>query len=207
MEKALEIRPFHQLKRLRVVQLGAVLSAAVLITSRPAWNEDALAHEVIEMVGLALVLACVFGRLWSILYVGGKKNEELVAVGPYSISRNPLYFFSTIGAIGIGMMFGSLIAAIVLGTAIYAVFAFTASKEAMFLRAKFGATYEAYEARTPLFWPNPFLYAESADARFSPRALKRTFRDGLFFLAFFPALEFVEYLRDIGVMPTLLRLY
>ena len=80
-------RPFAQIKRIRLLQAGVPLIAAVLIFSRPAWNEDAAAHELIELTGAGLVLFCIFGRLWSILYVGGRKNSELIDVGPYSITQ------------------------------------------------------------------------------------------------------------------------
>lgn len=200
-------RPFDQKKRLLVMQVGAVLAAGVLLLSRPAWNEAAAAHEFIEVLGLALVVLCVLGRLWSILYVGGKKNAELVTAGPYSMTRNPLYFFSTVGAIGIGLIFGSLIAAVVLGGLTFQVLVVTANKEAGYLTSKFGSAYETYARHTPMFWPNPLRYNDPLEVSFSPVALKSTFFDGLYFLAIFPLIEFVEFLRSIDVIPALITLY
>ena len=43
------------------------------------------------------------GRIWCLTYSSGYKSSELVTQGPYSVSRNPLYFFSFIGLIGIGL--------------------------------------------------------------------------------------------------------
>lgn len=199
--------PFNQKKRLLVMQVGAVLAAALLLLSKPAWNEAAAAHEFIEVFGLGLVVFCVLGRLWSILYVGGKKNAELVTAGPYSMTRNPLYFFSTVGAVGIGLMFGSLIAAVALGCLTFQILVVTAKKEAEYLAAKFGSAYEIYAHHTPMFWPNPLRYNDPLEVYFSPLALKRTFFDGLYFLAIFPLIEFVEYLRSIDVIPALITLY
>ena len=201
------VQPFAQIKRIRLLQVGVVLVAFLMIWTRPAWNEASFLHEAVEFGGVSLVWLCIFGRLWSILYVGGRKNNELITVGPYSITRNPLYFFSTIGAFGTGLMFGSVVVALALGAAALAVFFVTAAKEAVYLRTKFGEAYATYERRTPLFWPNPFLYVESQDARFSPRALKSTFVDGLAFMTIFPLIEFVEYLREIGSIPSFLALY
>lgn len=199
--------PFDQKKGLLAMQVGAVLAAVLLLLSRPAWNEAAAAHEFIEVTGLGLVGFCVLGRLWSILYVGGRKNAELVATGPYSMTRNPLYFFSTIGAVGIGLMFGSLIAAVVLGCLTFQILVLTAKKEAEYLASKFGPAYETYALHTPMFWPNPLRYNDPPEANFSPSALKRTFFDGLYFLAIFPVIEFVEYLRSIDIIPALITLY
>jgi hypothetical protein len=42
---------------------------------------------------------------------------------------------------------------------------------------------------------------------FSPAALARTFRDALYFLAVIPIVEVIEYLRQAGIMPDIIRLY
>ncbi|PLX39127.1 MAG: isoprenylcysteine carboxylmethyltransferase family protein [Hyphomicrobiales bacterium] len=200
-------KPFNQRKRLIVVQTLSVLIVIALLFAQPGWDENSTIHEFIEMAGLALILACVFGRLWSILFVGSRKNKELVTDGPYSITRNPLYLFSTIGAVGIGLTFGSLIVAALLGTLIYAVFHMTARKEEAFLRGQFGAEYDAYAARTPLFWPNFRAYRDAGETTFSPKAVVKTFFDALYFLAAFPAIELVEYLHETGVLPTLFHVF
>ena len=159
------------------------------------------------MVGFFLILVCIFGRLWSILYVGGRKNGELAVSGPYSITRNPLYLFSTIGAFGIGLMFGSIIVSAFLGVCTYAVFGMTVRREEAFLRSKFGPKFEAYVARTPRFWPKLWLYQDEHQHTFSTQALRSTFFDALYFLAIFPAIEGIEYLQVIGYLPTYFWLF
>lgn len=150
-------KAFDQHKRLIVVQVAVVLAVVLLLFSKPALAEGSDGHEVVETIGFVMVLACFLGRLWSILFVGGRKNDELIVSGPFSMTRNPLYFFSTVGAGGIGLMFGSVLAAAVLGLASFLVFRFTARKEAAYLGGKFGPAYAAYAERTPSFWPNPLL--------------------------------------------------
>lgn len=199
---------FVQRKRLIFVRGAAVLAVLLLFLTKPALGEGTNGHETLEFFGFCLVLACVAGRLWSILYVGGKKNEELVSTGPFSMSQNPLYFFSTLGAVGIGLAYGSLVAAAVLGVASFLIFRVTARKEAEYLLGKFGPAYTAYIKTTPRFWPNPLLYHDDDQLQFSTRALKRTFHDGLYFLAIFPAIELIEYLRRTGLLfPALFTLY
>ncbi|MEO5756465.1 MAG: isoprenylcysteine carboxylmethyltransferase family protein [Mesorhizobium sp.] len=198
---------FLQHKRIIFVRAAAVLAVLLLFCTKPALIEGSDGHEMLEFIGLGLVLVCVAGRLWSILYVGGKKNQELVSKGPFSITQNPLYFFSTVGAFGIGLIYGSVLAAVALGLASFVIFRVTARKEAEFLFGKFGPAYLAYAQRTPRFWPNPLLYHDQDELQFSTRALRRTFYDGLYFLALFPAIEAVEYLRASGLFPALLTLY
>src|SRR5690606_15936156 len=157
--------------------------------------------------GFALVLACVGGRMWSILYIGSKKNQELMTSGPYSMTRNPLYFFSTLGAVGVGLIVGSLMVALALGFVVYRVLLATATREAEHLKTLFGATYDSYARDTLMFWPKPSLYRDSPDVVFSPAALKRTFLDGVLFLMAFPLIEAIEHLQVEGYLPILIRLF
>lgn len=197
------VAPFNQRKRLKVVQILSVVMIIGLIFSRPLWNEDTTPHDIMEMLGVGFILACIFGRLWSILYVGGHKNTNLITLGPYSVTRNPLYFFSTLGAIGIGLTFGSLLVAVVFGLLTYLVFRFTALREATFLADKFGDDYAEYARQTPLYWPNIMNYRDSFEITFSTRALFKTFVDAMFFLATVPLLEGLEYLHTQDIVPTL----
>jgi protein-S-isoprenylcysteine O-methyltransferase Ste14 len=193
--------------RLRTVQAGVVLILALLAVSVPAIAEGSTTHEVIEGVGLAGVIAAILGRLWCILYIGGRKSSELVSTGPFSVTRNPLYFFSTVGAVSAGLIFGSLVVASLLGAATYLVFRSTANREAEYLAVAFGSDYQAYAEVTPSFLPNPRLYHDKPVWQFSPPALYSTFRDGLWFLAIFPALEALEVLHLDNTLPVFFKLY
>jgi protein-S-isoprenylcysteine O-methyltransferase Ste14 len=201
----MQFQPVHQRTRIHVVQFGGLVLAAAALLVQPQLNGEL--HEIIEAVGFFLVLACVAGRLWTILYVGAKKNRELVTSGPYSLTRNPLYVFSTIGAAGIGLIHGSIAVAVGLALLAAAIFLITAAREAAHLRATFGSAYEAYARRTPMFWPKLSLYRDQREVEFSPKALKHTFLDCLYFLAAFPLIEFIESLQQGGALPTLARLF
>lgn len=199
-------QPFDQRKRIRIARLGAVPAAGLAVFSQSVFAATAT-QEILELAGLGLILACVFGRLWCALYIGGVKNVSLVVSGPYSMTRNPLYVFSTLGVFGIGLAAGSFLLAFLGGAFAFALLSRTARKEADFLRLRFPEAYPAYEARTPLFWPRLSLYAESEAPEFSPKALKRTFLDALIFLAAFPLLEIVASLQQAGLLPVLFRLW
>lgn len=201
----MRLQPVNQRIRIRIVQAGGIVLGAMLLLTHPAVVGDA--HEAIELAGFGLVLACVAGRMWSILYVGSRKNRELTTTGPYSITRNPLYFFSTLGAVGIGLIHGSLILALALGAFAYLVLVATAEREAEHLKTLFGPGYDSYARETPLFWPRPSQYRDDAEVAFSPSALRRTFLDGLFFLAVFPIIEAIERLQVEGILPVLVRVF
>lgn len=196
--------PINQRTRIRLLQAGGVLLAALALFAAPAIGDEA--HETIELAGVGLVLACIAGRMWSILYIGARKNSDLVTAGPYSMTRNPLYFFSTVGMAGIGLMLGSFVMAAALAVVAWLALGYTASREAGYLRALFGTAYDDYARVTPMFWPKPSLYREPQQASFSPQALRRTFLDGLLFLLVFPLVELVEHAQAAGYLPVLLTL-
>jgi len=198
-------QPVNQKTRVRILQAGGLALAAILLFAHPALSGDG--HEAVEIVATALVLVCILGRMWSILFIGSRKNTELVTTGPYSMSRNPLYVFSVVGAVGVGLFVGSLTLALVLGLAAYIVLSITARKEAVHLEALFGDRYREYAQRTPLFWPRPSLYQEDREVTFSPGALRSTFLDGLIFVAVFPAIELIEHLQEAGRLPILFTLF
>lgn len=201
-----DITAFNQKKRIAALWLISTAALALIAFSGPLWSDADGIHEAIETTGLVLVFLAILGRLWSILFIGAKKNEELVTIGPYSMTRNPLYFFSLTGIAGIGLMFGSLVLTVAMTAAFSIVFHYTSLREAAFLKGKFGGIYDAYAERTPLILPNPALYRSPAEVTFSQRALKTTFFDCLFFLALFPLIEGIEYLQASRYLPVFFHL-
>lgn len=199
--------PFDQKIRIRILQVLSVLAIASLLFSRPIWIDDQPVREILELSGYVLVFVCVFGRLWSILFVGSRKNSELVTTGPYSMTRNPLYFFSVLGVIGIGLAYGSVLVAMMLGGLSCLVLWFTAQKEGAFLKEKFPGKYQAYAAATPLFLPNFRLYKDGGETTFSPTALFKTFIDVLVFIIALPLIEGLEFLHESESLPILMWLY
>ncbi|WP_192384960.1 methyltransferase family protein [Mesorhizobium silamurunense] len=201
----MRVQPVNQSRRIHVARAAGLVAATVILFSQPGLGRGV--HELIQMAGLGLVLTCFVGRMWSILYVGSKKNLELITSGPYSLTRNPLYLFSTLGAAGIGLIHGSIAVALVLGLLSYLIFVITAAKEAEHLKTIFGSRYDSYERCTPMFWPKLSQYTDSPEVVFSPKALKRNFLDGLYFPAAFPAIEAIEQLRAARYLPILITIY
>jgi protein-S-isoprenylcysteine O-methyltransferase Ste14 len=195
---------FQHRRRIAVaVLVGLILIA--LLTIRSAWAGEV--HEYIEDFGVGVIVLTILGRMWCTLYIGGRKSSEIVRTGPYSISRNPLYVFSTLGAAGIGMMTGSLIVSLALAVICYIAFRFVISAEEGYLEKVFGEVYAVYKREVPRFFPNLSLYRETEVLTVKSSMLYRTFTDGLVFFVSCPLLEFVEYLQSVHVLPVLLRLY
>ncbi len=169
--------------------------------------QDELMHEYIETLGLLLILIGIGGRLWATLYIGGRKSAEVVSTGPYSVTRNPLYVFSTIAAAGVGAQTGSYVVACLSMALCAAAFYIVARREERFLVAKLGGAYLSYLERVPRFLPNPLIYRDDAEVTFQTRRLRVTFVDGLVFLAAIPVLEAIEEAQEIGKIPLLFQLF
>ncbi|ABS13524.1 MULTISPECIES: methyltransferase family protein [Brucella/Ochrobactrum group] len=199
-----ELGKYQQRRRLAIGAVVVLLVVALLFVSSQSTGHF---HEYIEAFGLSLIVAAIIGRMWCTLYIGGRKSAEIVQSGPYSVTRNPLYVFSSIGAMGIGAQTGSIIIAIAFGVLCYLAFSVVIRTEEKFLKQNFGKPYEAYCASVPRFFPKFSLFRDDKELIVRPDRIYRTFQDGLVFFVAYPFFEFVEYLQDIHVLPVLLRLY
>ena len=201
--------PDH-LRRVQLIR-KAVLAACILAVcllaalSRTPKGEEGM-HETIEAVGLAMIVICIVGRAWCSLYIGGRKKAEIVDRGPYSISRNPLYVFSFIGALGMGAQTGSIILSFTFLIIAYAVFYATVRREEEWLGAVFGEPYADYVARTPRFWPDFSKWRDQETLEIRPSFFLTTLSDGLAFLLVIPLFEALEHAQGVGWVKALFTL-
>lgn len=205
------MQAFSQHKRMVFIWSLIPVAIAVLLFVGPRTDMGTEYLEAIEMVGLLMAITCLVGRCWSTLFIGSRKNNTLVTRGPYAFSRNPLYVFSTIGAFGIGLMMESLVLGVVSAGLCYLIFSYVIAREEPFLENMFGQDYRDYKAAVPRFFPNPLTVFSARPSHepmtFSPYALRRTFLDGLVFLAVFPLIETIGWLQAHGHITPLLRLW
>lgn len=194
----------HRRKRF-VAFSGGLLLAAMLFTES-LWADGGLMHHLWEWIGYALIVTCILGRTWCALYIGGRKKQVLVDQGPYSLSRNPLYLFSLLGGIGVGLQAGNLVAGLVFGLFVFVIFTSVIQREEAFLRGRFPAEFAAYAARVPRWGPRFSNWHSDAEMTVQPRFVLLTFRDALAFLIAIPVLEGIEMLQVAGWLPVLLRL-
>lgn len=198
-------KPVDQRRRLLWIKAIHLCLLVAFLFNHPGWSANTML--ALQLAGLGTIICSIVGRLWCAVYIGSRKNLELVLTGPYSISRNPLYLFSTMGSVGVGLFCGSIAAALALGIVMSFVFVLTARREAAFLRFKFGAVYDHYEKSTPLLLPNPVLYRRGEDTIFSPRALEATFLDSISFFAIVPVAAVVACLQAAKLVPVLLHIF
>ena len=190
-------------KLLRAIGLFA-LPPLFLCGSR--WSDDGTAHHLIEALGLVLMLLCIAGRSLCSLYIGGRKCSELVTSGPYSVVRNPLYFFSLLGAIGAGMQSGSLLIGAFVGLACFAIFHRLILREEQFLSRQF-PQFSHYRASAPRWIPALRRWQSPRQLSFEPARLFHTLRDSSWFLLAWPIFELIECLQAEGFCREVVSLY
>ena len=99
---------------------------------------------VIGVIGL-LIRASAAGYL--------HKNDQLATSGPYARTRNPLYFGSSILALGAAIAMNSWLSAALLLFYFAFVYTLVMRREEIELRGHHGAEFDAYAKSVPLFFP------------------------------------------------------
>jgi len=197
----------QRVQKIRKWALGlSLLAAVVLAFVTTTWWGEGDFHEALEATGLGAVVVSIVGRAWCSLYIGGRKKAEIVSTGPYSVSRNPLYLFSYVGAFGVGAQTGSVTLALLFVLIAILVFHFTIAREEAWLSNQFGAAYDAYRARTPRLGPDFSKWRDEPELSVRPQFFLTTLRDGLVFLLAVPIFESVDWAQAAGWLPVLVKL-
>ncbi|MBP0441412.1 methyltransferase family protein [Tianweitania sediminis] len=186
-------------KRTLVTWLLAPAWLTILIATQPKGFET-LGYSLVEFTGFFLVFGAVLGRLWCTLYIGGRKDQSLCQSGPYSLTRNPLYFFSFLGLIGVCLAAQNIALMAISAILFLAYYRSVILNEERRLLNLFGSDYILYMARVPRFFPR-FNFPESEDTLLvQSQAFVRSLRDVSWFLAAIVGIEVIEELRQAAVI-------
>ena len=196
-----------QVLRLRALTVLGVLTVLTLPWVASSWPEAGWVNQGIEWLGVAMIIVAVLGRCGCMLYLGGRKGADLVAQGPYSVSRNPLYVFSMLAVGGIGLQTGSLVMGVVLAALAFVVFRWIVSEEEQLLQVAFGASFDAYCAQVPRFWPRFSLWQSPRQAMVDLHGVWKTLRDALPYFLAIPVFEAVEFAQQSGWVHVHVRLF
>jgi protein-S-isoprenylcysteine O-methyltransferase Ste14 len=193
--------------RMRDTRILVVLTILAGIFCKTLYPSDSWSHESMDLIGYLLVTSCAIGRIYSSAFIGGKKNEQLITWGPYSLCRNPLYFFSLLGAAGIGLMSTSIVVfALILG-GFFTIYQDLIRREEEFLLAKFGQAYKDYAARIPRLLPSFKHYTCPGELVFQPAYLTKAVRDAVWWFAPLPLFELAELLQEKRLIMPLMSLF
>ena len=167
----------------------------------------ALERTMVALGNLLIVLGGLL-RIYAALFIGGWKNQRLAAVGPYALSRNPLYVGSLFATLGVGLVTASFTLTAVLFGFIMAYYSRTVAREEAYLEQQFGADYLDYKRSVPRWLPR-------ADARLllpnevtaKPRYVLNGIRDITLVILAYPVCELVRVAHLADWLPALYRLW
>lgn len=141
--------------RYRALVGGMILVPPVFLILFSAPHQESASLRLI-FNGLGWIFFCLYltFRIWSILFIGGKKNRILVTEGPYSITRNPLYFGSFCFSLSAACFFSSAIFLFATLLATYFYLYHVIPDEERLLERAYGESYRSYKSVTPKFIPS-----------------------------------------------------
>jgi protein-S-isoprenylcysteine O-methyltransferase Ste14 len=194
--------------RIAISKLFVVLVFFCLLFTHSIWEKRyPIIPESLFPLGVFLVGIASFGRMWCSLYIAGRKDSELVTEGPYSICRNPLYFFSLVGALGIGFATETLLVPLLILVAYSLYYPLVIKKEEIKLAGLHGAEFEGYRQKVPRFIPKFSLFHESKAYVVNVEVFRKHAVSALWFVWLTGVLAFVESLQEMHWLPVYFWIY
>ncbi len=186
--------------RLVVSRLFGLTILFMLAFGTSHWSVYPMIDQMIFLAGVVLAVVGFCGRLWCLSYIAGRKKRVLVTEGPYSLCRHPLYFFSLVGGIGLGLCSETFTVALLFALAFAAYYPQAIRGEETFLSDNF-AEYGEYRKRVPLFFPRWSNFVEG-EGTVSVCAFRRELVAAGGFLLCIGIFEMVESFHHANLLPT-----
>jgi protein-S-isoprenylcysteine O-methyltransferase Ste14 len=170
--------------RLKLSWVWMVLIGVLILSSKSNWADQDLVEEGMMALAMGMTVIGCLGRIWCFAYISGKKNDVLVTDGPYSLCRNPLYFFSILGIAGVGLSTCTFTVPLLILIGIAIVYPSVIKREEERLLAIHGYSYSDYCARVPKLIPSFKYYHPASHTVINVDAFTRGMRDTMWlFLA------------------------
>lgn len=186
----------------------SVLLVGLFLSSRSGWHEiGGLLPHILTPLGIVLAAIGALGRLWCSSYAAGNKNKLLLVVGPYSLTRNPLYLFSFIGGLGIAITTETLVIPLAFTVWFIAYYRGVVAGEERHLRDVYGSSFDEYRVAVPRFLPSHAGFNEPSRWDMSPPSFRRTLTQVIWFVIAAIVVHAVHDLRMAFAMPALFTLY
>jgi len=184
--------------------VAAVILPPLAITaliSMPFVQEDSLLDWAVDAVAFTLYLAGLAFRFWATLYVGGRKVRVVVAEGPYSVCRNPLYLDSFLLAAALGLFIKNWPFAVgILAVSIFYILATVPAEEEQ-LKERHGEEYVQFCRRVPRLIPRRSLFHTPPEITVSIKGLWRECRRQFPWIWIPLVGELIAHLRSQPWMP------
>ncbi|MBI5410004.1 MAG: isoprenylcysteine carboxylmethyltransferase family protein [Nitrospirae bacterium] len=203
----MEVDKLFAVMRIRLGQLFMAGLGVVILFTGSRWSENGIAGGVLFLVGATLAGLATVGRMWCSVYISGYKKDTLVTTGPYSMCRNPLYFFSLLGAVGVGLATRTLTIPAIIFIAFAVYYPVVIRREEQRLLGIHGKRFEEYCKKVPRFIPSFSSFTEPEEYVIKPKFLRGRFSDSLWFVWLIGIIALIESLHGHGIAPVYFKLY
>jgi protein-S-isoprenylcysteine O-methyltransferase Ste14 len=191
--------------RLRLTAL-LLLGMLVIVATSQRTLATGLPGLLLQLGGLACIACAALGRVWTSVFIAGRKDAELVRAGPYGALRHPLYALSLLAMLGAGLTTRSITLTLALLAVCVVIYARAAREEDRFLHGAHGAAFEQYAREVRAFLPRWTDYAVPEALEVRPRVLWKAFLDGGSLLGYWLLLVLADALQLASVSPTWITL-
>lgn len=198
------------IEKLRIIisRMFVVALFVLIFFSSSQWEEKAyFVTATLFFIGVLLVAIASLGRLWCSVYIAGYKTDHLITQGPYSMSRNPLYFFSLLGALGVGFATETLLIPLLIFIAFVMYYPSVIRSEEEGMMKLHKDAFAVYMQKVPSFFPKLSLLNEPEEYIVRPKVLKRHIFDALWFIWIIGILEVIEALHELHIIPVIFKIY
>jgi len=144
--------------------------------------------------GFFFMMIGMFFRAWSSGYIN--KDQELAIDGPYSLTRNPLYFGNLIIGSGIAVACNNVPSFLIFIVYYFTFFTFLIVVERKRLRKRFGPQYDEWAKQANLFFPK-IKKIRKFNFNIAYYMKNREYRV-LFYSLFVIAVLIIKFLKKIG---------
>ncbi len=188
--------------RILISRLYITLLALVFLFIHSSWETRVpWLATLLFVLGIILAGSGCIGRVWCSLHIAGRKQQQLVTDGPYSLLRNPLYFFSFIGAVGVALTTETFLFPLVVGLAFIIYYPSIVSAEERTLKKIHGEAFLHYAATVPSWFPRFAGWNESSSISVGPAVFRRHLLSALWFVWALGIPVIVDHLKHSDYLP------
>ncbi len=204
----MKMRSKFEKYRIFISRITAIIALFFLCSTQSYWktNNEMFSYYLF-CTGIILVGIASLGRMWCSLYIAGYKNNKLITKGPYSFCRNPLYFFSMIGVVGIGCSTQTITFPIVFIILFALYYPFVIKSEEKRLKQLFGVKFEEYTKRVPAFFPRFSTFYEPENYIMNPVVYRKHIFSAIWFIWLVGILYIIDGVKETDLFTPLWSLY
>jgi len=192
--------------RIWYTRLIAVATLLLILFSTHSWQEYTYFDMIFQWLGFIFIVTTTLGRIWCFIYISGYKEDKLIQYGPYSLIRNPLYVFSFIGTVGLGLASENLLALALMIILFCVLYPSVVEDEESNLKKIHGESFDTYASKTPRWIPNFKHYQDSEEYPVKPRIFFKAMLESMWFLWFYMILQVIENFHHMGILPVYLMI-